>query len=417
LKLFDRYNRLSITATILIFLVGSCTFYFVLNYILIREVDETLQTEQQEISTYTSTHKTLPEIIPTRDQYISYEAADRKENAVFFTTRNKYDKEEGDLRELQFGIAASGKFYLVTVAKPLEETESLLQVIIGVTVAMIGLILLTIYLINRIVLRRLWKPFYKSINKLQTYRISDRTQLELETVDIEEFSLLNQSIHEMMDRIQQDYGSLKNFTGQAAHEMQTPLAVIRTKLDLLIQNEAILEHSAQHITDIEKAVQRLSRLHQSLLLLTKVEHKQFALNEAISLDALIKDKCAEYTEMAERMELLLTIKTQPTTISFHHHLSDILINNLLVNAIRYNKAGGSIDITLQDGRLTISNTATGPQLDTNKLFKPFYQSNTSQNGNGLGLSIVKQICDLGGFPLSYTYVADRHTFNISFNAR
>jgi two-component system sensor histidine kinase QseC len=239
----------------------------------------------------------------------------------------------------------------------------------------------------------------------------------LETVDIEEFSLLNQSIHEMMDRIQQDYGSLKNFTGQAAHEMQTPLAVIRTKLDLLIQNEAILEHSAQHITDIEKAVQRLSRLHQSLLLLTKVEHKQFALNEAISLDALIKDKCAEYTEMAERMELLLTIKTQPTTISFHHHLSDILINNLLVNAIRYNKAGGSIDITLQDGRLTISNTATGPQLDTNKLFKPFYQSNTSQNGNGLGLSIVKQICDLGGFPLSYTYVADRHTFNISFNAR
>ncbi len=163
---------------------------------------------------------------------------------------------------------------------------------------MIGLILLTGYLINRIVIRRLWKPFYQTIGKVKTYHLTDQELLKLETVDIEEFSLLNQSINEMMERIQHDYGSLKNFTGQAAHEMQTPLAIIRTKLDTLMQNESLLEKNAQHITDIEKAVQRLSRLHQSLLLLTKVENRQFALNEEVRLDTIIKDKCAEYAEMA-----------------------------------------------------------------------------------------------------------------------
>ena len=414
MKLFDKYNRLNITATILTFVIGSCTFYFLLSYILIRELDERLQTEQQEIQAYVSAHNTLPEIIPTKDQFTTYEPANTKSNTTFLTVRNKQDKENEDLREIQFTVLTGGKLYLVKVATPLEETEALLQVIIAVTIAMIGILFLIGYLINRIVIRRLWKPFYETINSVKAYHLSEQDTLKLGKVDIDEFSLLNQSINEMVERIRQDYGSLKDFTGQAAHEMQTPLAIIRNKLDTLIQNEAVLEKNAQHITDIEKAVHRLSRLHQSLLLLTKVENKQFILNEEVRLDTIIEDKCREYADMAEAMQLNISLHLQPTTILFHRHLAEILISNLFNNAIRYNIPGGNVTVTLQDHTLTISNSSSNQQLDGNKLFKRFYRDHYSEESNGLGLSIVKQICDMAGYTVRYQYADGRHEFTVIF---
>lgn len=419
MKLLDRYNRINITATIITFIIGSCTFYFLLNYILINQLDETLKTEQQEIVSYVKEHNALPEIIPTKDQYIKYQpyaGGDILVKNEFQTLKKKYEKDEENYRELEFSAQVAGKQYTVIVDKPLEETEALMQVIIGVTILMIGIILLTGYLINRTVIRRLWKPFYNTIDSVKSYHLSDQPALQLENTEIDEFSLLNQSINEMTDRIQQDYGSLKNFTGQAAHEMQTPLAIIRTKLDTLIQNEGILEKNAQHIVDIEKAVHRLSRLHQSLLLLTKVENKQFILNEDVRLDNIVEDKCTEYSEMIETMHLDISLTKEPVTIKFHHQLAEILVSNLMNNAIRYNKKGGSIKIALHAHQLTVSNTSANEQLDSDKLFKRFYRGNNIEDGTGLGLSIVKQICDLAGYAIEYTYNAGWHDFTIYFPA-
>ncbi len=172
---------------------------------------------------------------------------------------------------------------------------------------------------------------------------------------------------------------------------------------MLVQNEPFLEENAQHIVDIEKSVQRLSRLHQSLLLLTKVENKQFILNEEVSLKNIILDKCAEYSEMAEGMKLVLNTELEQGKILFHQHLAEILINNLLGNAIKYNKRGGSIDIQLKNGQLRLSNTSVNGSLDEQKIFKRFYRNNSSTEGNGLGLSIVKQICDMGSHSIKYEY--------------
>jgi signal transduction histidine kinase len=416
LKLFEKYNRLNITATILTFVIGSCTFYFLLHYILIRQVDDGLVEEQQEITSYVREHNALPEIISNSDQYISYEPAKSAGNTSFHNERNRFNKESENLREVQFSILAGGKEYLVTVGKPLEETESLLQVIIGVTVSMIALILLVGYFINRVVIRRIWKPFYDTINKVKTYHLADQDPLKLEKADIEEFSLLNQSINEMVERIQRDYVSLKNFTSQAAHEMQTPLAIIRTRLDALMQNEAVLENNGRYVADIEKAVQRLSRLHKSLLLLTKVENKQFILNEIVNPDVIVAVKCAEYVEMSGAMQLNIASDLQPTEIQFHQHLAEIIVSNLLNNAIRYNIPGGTISIILRDKKLTISNTSASEKLDDTRLFKRFYRDSSFEEGNGLGLSIVKQICDMAGYSIDYDYADRRHDFTINFSA-
>jgi len=415
LKLLEKYNRLNVTAIILTFIIGSCTFYFLLNYILIHQLDETLQSEKQEIVTYAATHNMMPEIIKTKDQNTSYEEATDPCNTIIYNTTDPYKKHRRERREIQFTINAGGKYNLVKVSKPLEETEYLLKVIIGVTVAMIAFILITGYLINRIVIRRLWKPFYETISKVNNYHLSDQDTLKLPGTEIDEFSLLNQSVNKMVERIQQDYGSLKNFTGQAAHEIQTPLAIIRSKLDMLMQNEKNLEGNAQHIADIEHSVQRLSRLHQSLLLLTKVENKQFALNEEVSLADIIRDKCLEYAELSEELKLNVNAEIQPVTILFHKHLAEILINNLFGNAIKYNIAGGHIDIILKNRQLMISNTSDNAPLDEQKVFKRFYRnSNNVQEGNGLGLSIVKQIADMAGYRVMYAYTNGLHVFIINF---
>ena len=115
------------------------------------------------------------------------------------------------------------------------------------------------------------------------------------------------------------------------------------------------------------------------------------------------------------MHLALTLKLEPTTILFHNHLADILVNNIINNATRYNKEGGSITLELKNKTLTISNTSPNKQLDINKLFKPFYRDNNMPDGTGLGLSIVKQICDTAGYPISYQYTTDQHIFTITFN--
>ena len=413
MKLFDKYNRLNIAATIATFIVGSCVFYFTLNYILVDQLDETLQTEQQEVISYVKVHNELQDITPSKEEYISYTLSNNDIPTRFIYSKRKIDLEEEKLREIQFAITANGKIYQVNIAKPLEETEALLKVIIGVTVVMIAIILLVGYFINRVVIRRLWKPFYSTIDQVKQYQLSEKDTLYLETVDIDEFALLNKSINEMVERIQQDYLSLKDFTGQAAHEMQTPLAIISSKLDLLMQNEVMLEKSAQYITDIEKAVHRLSRLHKSLLLLTKVENKQFVLNEEVRLDIVIKDKCREYAEMAGGLQLGILLNLQPTTILFHKHLAEIIVSNLFNNAIRYNMTGGDVEITLKDYNFTINNTSTYPQLDSNKLFKRFYRDAHSDDGSGLGLSIIKQICDMAGYTIKYQYVNGRHDFTIT----
>ncbi len=418
MKLLDKYNRLNIAATIITFVVGSCIFYFVLNYILIRELDETLQTEQQEIISFAQTHNALPEIIPTQDQHIQYELIavdDAIMEVPYKTIKKKLGKTEENYRELQFTIKAGKANYIVTVDKPIEETEDLLKVIIAVTIAMIGIILLIGFLINRIVITRLWKPFYETISRVKNYHLTDQDSVKLEQQEIDEFSLLNTSINEMVDRIQQDYGSLKNFTGQAAHEMQTPLAVIRTKLDSLIQNEEVLQKNATDIADIERAVHRLSRLHQSLLLLTRVENRQYVLNGQVALDKVITEKYGEYAEMAEAMKLSYHGNLQSVSLLFHQQLAEIVISNLLNNAIRYNKQGGSIEIILKSESLSITNTSDNGVLDNTRLFKRFYRDTTTIDGTGLGLSIVKQICDLAGFAIRYNFSDGRHTFIIQFS--
>ncbi|PQJ08808.1 hypothetical protein CJD36_022405 [Flavipsychrobacter stenotrophus] len=416
MKLFAKYNRVNLTVTIIIFLVGSCVFYFLMQYIFIQQIDEALGNEKEEIITYARKYGKLPEIVNTEDQYIDYLNIPGPATPTFKNTYVQYARAKEWSRQVQFGMAVSNNTFTIVVSKPLEENESLLQVVVAITIGMIALILLAGYLINRAVLTRLWQPFYNTISFIRGYDIEEKAHPAFPKTDIDEFDLLNENIQEMTSRVQADFQSLKEFTGNAAHEMQTPLSVIRTRLELILQNEALLQKNADQVNDIENAVRKLSKLYQSLLLLTKIEHSQFPMADLVKIDEVMQEKLDEILDIISSKGLHLEfIQYQPVTVRFHAYLAEIVVGNLLNNAVRYNTTDGWIGISLKSGQLSISNTSELEEIKEENLFKRFFRDgNTTEDGNGLGLAIVKRICDAAGYRLEYSFKDGRHTFTLLF---
>ena len=243
----------------------------------------------------------------------------------------------------------------------------------------------------------------------------EKNIVQLQHTSTKEFAELNKTVQMMTDKAKQDYESLKNFTDNASHEMQTPLAIINSKLDVLIQDESLSEFQMRQLQGVYDALDRLSNLNQSLLLLTKIENSQFNEQENISLDDLVREKLIQFEELSAAKKLVITTDIQQVNISGNKKLNDILIGNLLNNAIRYNVTGGSIAVKLTDEALLISNSSFLPALDSDQVFQRFYRhADTRQDGNGLGLSIVKQICAMAGYNISYSYFNNLHQFKIAF---
>ncbi|MDO9373046.1 MAG: HAMP domain-containing sensor histidine kinase [Ferruginibacter sp.] len=417
MKMFTRYSRLNLGSSIIIFLVGCSAFYFVLDHVLTQEINQVLNSEKEEITHFVKTHNSLPEITNTRDQQVYFSQAELpvEQKLVSKKAWNQRQAKLEWIRELVFGIEVNGLHYKVTVDKSQDQKNSFLNLIALIATGMIGLSLLTTLIINRIVLNKLWQPFYQSIDQISNYQLNGNGQLNLPKTNITEFNLLNNCVDAMVTHVEQDFQALKQFTGNAAHEMQTPLAVIAVNTESLIQDEALLEVHGSTISSIENAAKKLSRLNQSLLLLTKIESDRFALNEKVEWDVLVQQRLDELQDLIVLKDLSIELKTVPVSSTFHNQLAEILISNLVGNAIRYNKERGRIVLQLDSSELIISNTSGLPALDKTKIFDRFYRHpETREDGNGLGLSIVKQICEMSGYALDYQYANSMHVFSVRF---
>lgn len=416
MKLSSRYNRINITVTTVVFLLGSIFFFFVLQYILLSQLDETLLSERQEIVNYVAVHNKVPETANTNQQWIYCETTAKPLKHAYFKSdvyiSDDFDKEP--IRQYVFSIKAGNSFYNITINKSQKETQALLKIIIIATVAMIAIIMVINFIINRRILNALWNPFYKTIECIRTYRLSDKQPLHLDKVNIDEFESLNESLNEMSARIYNDYETLKRFTENASHEMQTPLAVIRSKTDVLLQSVEWEEKELHQLQQIEDATQRLAKLHQSLLLLTKLENRQFLLNEEVDLTHIIQQKIKEREDVLEAKKISLHSNLQPVKLSFHQHLAEILVSNLLNNAIRHTPINGEMNVELSKKKFSVSNTAVHGELDKGKIFQRFYKAADTAEGTGLGLAIVKEICNMANAHIEYQYQNNKHQFTIHF---
>ena len=414
MKLFTQYSRVNILATILALLVGSIGYYFTMRYVLIDQLDDTIRVEESEILDVIRTRGQLPPPSDYHDQQTSYAPATTPIKRHFInTTRFVRHHHEEPFRELIFTTMAGKQLYSVTIGVSEEDTEKLLGLIMTITAGMILLLLVTLFLANRLMLRRLWKPFYQTLTGMREFNLSSRQPLPIRESTTDEFRILDEAARQMTRQILKDYEMLKGFTDNASHEMQTPLAIINSRLDLLIQDHELAETHHRPIQAMYDAVGRLRLLNQSLLLLTKIENHQFAHSDSIDMVPLIEEKLAQLEDPLRDRHLVVRKDLERLHLPINSYLADILLNNLLTNAIRHNHDGGELSIRLRDNSLRIANSGPALTFDPTTMFDRFVKGAHS-GGTGLGLAIVRQICDNYAFRLSYGYIDHHHTIDIQF---
>ncbi|MGN8056346.1 sensor histidine kinase [Pedobacter sp. 22163] len=415
MKLSNRYNRANILTSIVVLIITGVIYYVVIHFILTEKLDRDLAVEENEINQYVNTFHKLPLPASYLDQQISYKTLSGVISEREFLNTLYFNPKEGENepgRSLITVVHLAGKAIEVTITKSRVESEDLIRIILLITLGITVVLLLSLLLINRFVLNRLWRPFYSILNGMKSFEVTRMETIEQEPTKIDEFNELNKSVNAMAERVRQDYKELKSFTDNASHEMMTPLAVINSKLDSLLQTESFTEQQGALLEDIYHATGRLSRLHQSLLLLAKIENNLIPDFQHIGLKEIVEAKSRQFQELLEKDGLILTEDLTPVEVKMSRYLADILLNNLFSNAVRHNVSGGYIHIKLDQQALTISNSGKASHLQT-KIFDRFSKSVDSE-GMGLGLAITKQICNLYGFRIDYHEESGEHVFTVYF---
>ena len=417
MKLLTKYSRINLLSSVGIFLLASVAFYVLLRFVLTDQVDNDLKIEEHEIEMYVQKFGSLPQTMPVKDQKIYYQATDvhtQKKNFSNITINDGYTNEKERYRQLKFFIAVKEQWYEVFVEKSLKETEDITRSIIIISLATIIAMLGAAFIINRILLRKLWAPFYTSLARMKEFRLGHTPHISFKETNIEEFNDLNKTLEESIKSAEGEYAQLKEFTENASHELQTPLAVVRSKMDVLIQDEKLTESQSRLVQSAYEAVQKMARLNQSMLLLNKIENRQFSETSVTDIKQLIEQKLIYFKELLGVKNI--TVNAAPGRVLKRMNLSlaEILLNNLSSNAIRYTPQGGKLNIMLNESSMIFSNTAENGSLDKTKLFNRFYKGEQSLDNHGLGLSIVKQICSASGFSIDYKFISGEHSFEILF---
>lgn len=425
MKLLTKYNRVNLITTIIVMLITGVIYYQAISYILTGIKDKDLVVEEREIFDYVKLNHELPQTFESNDQQITFTSASPGSVKREFINTEYYKRFEGHHRhhggggEYEAGrglissVTVGNNYYKILIIVSKVETEDLIRLIFTITIGVILLLLLVLFLTNRFILNRLWQPFYNIMGELRLFNITDRHEIPQVNTTIDEFKELNIAVVDMAGRAKHEYEDLKAFTENASHELLTPIAVINSKLDTLIQTENFSDQQSKLLNDLYTAASRLTRLNQSLLLLAKIENKLMHDRQQFDLLDLVEEMTGQFEEIFSDKGLKVTCKLGSKQINANRYLTEILLSNLISNAIRHNYGGGEVIIGLSDAWLVIKNTGdTGP-LSGEKIFTRFHKSSQSE-GSGLGLTISRQICESFGFRLEYLYDQGYHVFEVRF---
>lgn len=277
------------------------------------------------------------------------------------------------------------------------------------------LLIIGLVLVNKRLSKRMWKPFYTSLEKIKSFDLDRDSKIVFEKTDIMEFDELNGSLRKLIDTNLAVYNQQKEFADNASHELQTPLAVVQSKLELLSQSQTLSEEQYHLIEDALAALSRAGRINKNLLLLTKIENSQFADKQLIDIGSSLEEMIEQLRPFFENKQINCELDVQgDLTVEGNKSLVEILLSNLITNAIRYTDAGNKISIVVEPGGLRVENPGAA-SLRTGQLFKRFASASVSTAGTGLGLAIVKQICVRYNWKIAYQFNENRHIFRIDFS--
>lgn len=418
-KLLHKTSRVYLLFSVMLLIVSAPLFYYITERLYIEETDETLILHKNEFVKYSlPTLKTAD--IQNWNKYnrnIKIEPFKNSgKDTIFYNSYyDTLDAEIEPYRELNASILIEGNPYTYSARINLVEKEDLMKSIAILFLVIISLLLFGLFVITKRLSINLWKPFYETLNQIEKFEIDKSNQPKLIETNIEEFNRLNNSIEKLITKNTSIYHSQREFIENAAHELQTPLAVFQAKIDTLIQNADFTQEQYKMLSSLNDSVSRLNRLNKNLLLLSKMENDIYNEKQTINLNEAIEKHFDFFTEQAKAKNLIIkTEMNEAVAVKSNPVLAEILISNLFLNAIRHNVSDGQVLVTLSDHSLTFSNTGQSQTLVADKLFNRFSKSNPSEQGNGLGLAIIKKIADLNNWKISYSFANNFHSFSVDF---
>jgi two-component system, OmpR family, sensor histidine kinase ArlS len=418
-KLLHKTSKVYLLFSVMLLIVSAPLFYCITERLYIEETDETLILHKNEFVKYS-----LPTLknadIQNWNKYnrnIKIEPFKNSgKDTIFYNSYyDALDAEIEPYRELNASILIEGNPYTYSARINLVEKEDLMKSIAILFLVIISLFLVGLFIITKRLSINLWKPFYETLNQIENFEIDKSNHPKFAETNIEEFNRLNNSIEKLISKNTSIYHSQREFIENAAHELQTPLAVFQAKIDTLIQNADFTQEQYKMLSSLNDSVSRLNRLNKNLLLLSKMENDIYNEKQTINLKEAIEKHFDFFTEQAKAKNLIIkTEMNEAVAVKSNPVLAEILISNLFLNAIRHNVSDGQVLVTLSNHSLTFSNTGQSQNLVADKLFNRFSKSNPSEQGNGLGLAIIKKIADQNNWKISYSFANNFHSFSVAF---
>jgi signal transduction histidine kinase len=418
MKLLDKSTRYYLVYSLFVLTIGSLFFYFSVQHVIKDGIDEALRQEKKVIVDNLNYENNLDSLNLTNvtfiqklkgDSQIEYEKYYSVEPSDSLPTKENY-------RQLESIFKHDGVFYLLKIRQSLKEEEELVASIVPIGVVMFLILLVGVLIISNFISARVWAPFYDIIGQLRGYDIKKGNVIQYNQISINEFDQLLMDLHLMTEKINNDYVAQKEFHENFSHELQTPLAIIQNNIELLIQSPNLKEEEMGYIASVMEALKRLSNINRGLVLLAQLDNNQYHEKTELEINKVV-NKLLEYfgsklalknIAIRKDFQRIVVIKANPI-------LADILITNVVSNAIKHNIENGYLNIEISNNFLKISNSGLLLIGDKTQVFQRFKKFSSSEKSVGLGMAIVKKICDLYGFKISYHSEGTNHEVVINFD--
>lgn len=410
----------------IVFALSIPTYFLLVDWIWIKELDENneliAQRIKNEFNDQKITDEKLEESIAFWNEIQSVGRIEpaltplQKDSVYTIHRQNPYleNKSIDRFRGLVTNIEINNKNFIVTIETNVEESEETVVYIAVVTFFLFLILIVGFWILNKRLSQKLWKPFKDTLQKLKSFQLNNHTKIKFSETNIIEFQELNTALDKLLQHSISTYKSQKEFTENASHELQTPIAIIKNKLDVLLQDKSLTDKQYNTIEEINLTLSRMSRINKNLLLLAKIENRQFQDVQEFYLSEIVENSITELEDFItdKNLEIKAVLSDNPKLKS-NHALAEILISNLLLNAVRYSESGSAVSVKSTSNKLIISNNGN-QALDKTVLFDRFKKISSESKGSGLGMAIVKEICNNNGWQIDYEFENNQHHFILEF---
>ena len=411
-------NYYFIYAVFILITVGPA-FYIASNILYEDDANEDLYAIKKQFDKFTKDDLTVKDITLwnkfNRDVNLEKFNGIQKDSLFDHSYYDALNKENEPYRMLNSPVKIEGKWFTFSAKINMVEKENLIGNTVILFISLLLLLIIGFFIITKIISKKLWQPFYAALDKMEQFEIDKSTSVKLIKSTTEEFNRLNNAIDSLIHKNSSIYQSQREFIENAAHELQTPIAIFKGKLENILQRKDLNSEQFKLIDDLNNTTTRLVRLNKNLLVLSKIDSNSYNEIEKINLNKIINNQLTFFSEQALSKKISITTElSDEVVVNSNHFLAEMLISNLFLNTINHNVLNGQISVKLTNDRIVFSNTGTLLPLQTEKMFERFSKSNPTSQGNGLGLSIIKKIVDTNHWIINYHFINRMHTFEIVF---